>query len=265
MASINPAEPQPQSHNRWHVEILRAEALAQGRKWSQAITCLKRAIRAGADPYRYGLRIAEHYRALERWKEALSFAEQAAALAPQEMPAYEAIVAIALETGKFERAIEACTALIKLNPRHLPAYTALGHAYMHLGVTDAAMRVTNILIRLDPATPSHHFKKALLCQHHGEVGLAVYELKRTIELDPGGPHADAAQNALQTLDAFQLEQIVTLAQEDRVFRTKLERDPENALNERGFALSDYGTQVLSEWVSHPFLAAQPHGRPMQYN
>ena len=249
----------------WRKDVERAEALADGRKWTQAITCLKRAIRTGADPYRYGLKIAEHYRSLARPHEALSFAEQAAALAPTETPAYEAIIAISLETGNFNRAIEACTAIIKLNPRHLSAYTALGHAYMQQGATDAAMRVTNTLIRLDPETAAHHFKKALLYQHQGEIGLAVAEFTRTVELDPGGIHAEAAQDALQTLDSYQLEQIVTLAQEDRVFRTKLERDPEEALQERGFALSEYGTLVLTDWVSHPFLSSQPTGRPMQYN
>ncbi len=263
MNSINPIE--NERRPLWLQEVERASVLAENRKWTQAISCLKRAIRAGADPYHYGLRIAEHFRALERPKEAMSFAEQAAALCPLETPAYEAIVAIALETGEFNRAIEACSVLIKLNPRHLSAHAALGHVYMQMGATDAAIRVTNTLIRLDPTAPAHHFKKALLCQHHGEIGLAISEFTRTIELDPGGPHADASRDALQTLDAFQLEQIVTLAQEDLVFRTKLERDPEEALQERGFVLSDYGNQVLAEWVSHPLFLPPQTGRPMQYN
>ena len=190
----------------WQGHLNRAETQADSGRWKQAISSLERAIAAGGDPYACTLRIAEVYRTVELWPMALEAAERAASLAPRRILAYEAITAIALQTGDYERAIAASNAIIKLAPRHLAAYNALGAAYIQIGATDSAMRVTNTLIRLDPQTPAHRFKKGLLCQHKNEIALAVHEFSEAIRLDPQGLHAEAAMEALETLDHHQLNQ-----------------------------------------------------------
>src|SRR5579884_2984984 len=159
------------------------------------------------------------------------------------------MMTIALEAGDCRRAIAAGRALLKISPRHVPAHDTLGAAYIQMGDVDAAMRITNALIRLDPDTAAHHFKKALLCQHKGEIALAVQEFTEALLLDPNGPHAEDAREALQALDAHQLNQIVTLAMEDSVFRLKLDREPVEAAAERGFYLSETGNQLLIELSS----------------
>ena len=230
----------------WQRYLARADSQADAGRWKQAVASLERAIAAGGDAYTCTLRIAEVYRTVELWPMALEAAERAASLAPRRILAYEAITAIALQTGAYERAIAASNAIIKLAPRHLAAYNALGAAYIQMGETDAAMRITNALIRLDPQTPAHRFKKALLCQHKNEVALAVHEFTETIRLDPDGPHAAAAIEALETLDHHQLNQILTLAMEDAVFRLNLIRSAADAAEERGFALSETGKIILTE-------------------
>ena len=255
----------PTSLPAWQRALDRAEKqISQGR-YTQAISSLERAIAIGADDYACTLRIADLYRTLRQWPAVVAAAEQAIELAPARPAAYEVLMEVALETGDRERAIVASQALIKLMPRHIPAYNALGTAYMQIGNVEAAMRVARTLIRLDPETPTHHFKMALLSQHQGEVALAVHEFMQTIRLAPEGPFALAARDALETLDIYQLNQIVTLALEDVVFRAKLSRDPVDAAIERGFALSIAGDHLLTEFCNDTLPEFPASSRTLRYN
>lgn len=226
--------------------VRRAERQAQQGRRTQAVLSLENAIAAGADPYGCRLRIADIYRTMEEWNAALGAAEEAAALQPERQAAYELLMTIAIEAGNTERVLAASNALIRLSPRHLLAYAAQSNAYLQMGEIDAAMRVTNNLIRLDPHTAAHRFRKAMLCQHKGEIGLAVQELTAALQLEPEGPYADAALDALQSLDLLQIDQIMTLAAEDSIFRTKFLREPGETASARGFVLSENGTQLLKE-------------------
>jgi tetratricopeptide (TPR) repeat protein len=249
----------------WRRWLRRAEQQAGRGEFSEAIDSLEAAITAGAECYVCCLQMADLYRALGQWQAALAIAEQAIGLDPARVPAYEKVMTLALESGDCERAIAASCALIKIAPRHVPAHDTLGAAYIQMGDVDAAIRVTNTLIRLDPETAAHHFKKALLCQHKGEVALAVHEFTDAVLLDPCGPHAEAAREALETLDTYQLNQIVTLAMEDTVFRIKLGRDPVEAACERGFYLSQTGNQMLAELCQMALPDFPEPCRPILYN
>jgi tetratricopeptide (TPR) repeat protein len=233
-------DPQPQ---KW---VRRAERQARQGRRTQAVISLENAILAGADPYGCRLRIADLYRTMEEWNAALGAAEEAAALQPERQAAYELLMTIAIEAGDTERILAASNALIRLSPRHLLAFAAQSNAYLQLGDIDAAMRVTNNLIRLDPHTAAHRFRKAMMCQHKGEIGLAVQELVIALQLEPEGPYAEAAHDALQMLDLLQIDQIMTLASEDSVFRTKFLREPNATASEKGFVLSEHGTHLLRE-------------------
>ena len=119
------------------------------------------------------------------------------------------------------RAIIASKDLLKISPRHVPAHDALGAAYIGLGDTASAIRVANELIRIDPNSPSHRFTKAHLAQHVDDIPTAVDEFQRVCELAPDSDLAENAMEQLQTLDAHQLHQIMTLAIEDTYFRSEL--------------------------------------------
>jgi tetratricopeptide (TPR) repeat protein len=111
---------------------------------------------------------------------------------------------------------------------------------------DEAIRVTDELIRLEPTDATNHFKKAVLLQQKGEVGLAAREFARVLEMAPESGIADQARQAVSTLENFQIRQIVSLAAEDNIFRTKLARDPESAAFEKGFFLSYTGLHALRQ-------------------
>jgi tetratricopeptide (TPR) repeat protein len=172
---------------------------------------------------------------------------------------------VALEMGDCERAIAVSRHLLKSWPGLISAHNTLGAAYVQMGDVDAALRIANALIRLDPETAVHHFKKAILCQHQGEVGLAVQEFTQAILLAPHGPCADAAREALENLDSFQLNLIVTLAIEDGTFRRKLTRDAVGAVTERGFCLSETGKQILVDLSSRILPDFCEPCRSMGYN
>ncbi|MCW3097068.1 MAG: Tetratricopeptide repeat protein, partial [Chthonomonadaceae bacterium] len=137
---------------------------------------------------------------------------------------------------------------LRRNPNHIPAYDALGSAYFQRGDVEATLRVLAALIRLDPQNPAYRFKKALLCQHQGEIALAVEEFIAVCEIDSEGPYALPARESLHTLDMFQLQQIFVLTMDDTMFRTQVLRDPQNAVEERGFLLSPFGNQMLNGFL-----------------
>jgi tetratricopeptide (TPR) repeat protein len=215
---------------------------------AEAVATLDKAIRLGADPYTCYLRQARLFQAHRKFGEAVDAAEKAIAEQPGRLSAREAIIALHLETRDYESAIVASKALLKISPRHVPAHDALGAAYIGQGDTAAAIRVANELIRIDPTSPSHRFTKAHLAQHLDDIPTAVEEFQRVVEIAPDSELAENATEQLQTLDAHQIHQVMTLAVEDSLFRCKLLRDCEDAVLERGFSLSEFGKQILHEAV-----------------
>lgn len=53
--------------------------------------------------------------------------------------------------------------------------------------------------------------------------------------------------------------------EDTIFRTKLRREPEDAVTERGFALSGMGLQLLIEFSQETLPEFPVTCRPSRYN
>jgi tetratricopeptide (TPR) repeat protein len=154
---------------------------------------------------------------------------------------------------------------LRRNPNHIRAYDALGSAYFQRGDVEATLRVLAALIRLDPQNPAYRFKKALLCQHQGEIALAVHEFIEVCEMDPEGPYAIPARENLHTLDMFQLQQIFILTMDDTVFRTQVLRNPQNAVEERGFLLSPFGNNMLNGFLLEMVTECPHEARAVFYN
>ncbi len=65
-------------------------------------------------------------------------------------------------------------------------------------------------------------------------------------MQPDAEMAGDAQQAIDSLDSYQLRHIIMLALEDYIFRAKLVRDPEAAALERGYSLSYSGMAALKQ-------------------
>lgn len=246
-------------------EMRRAERLARNGQVPEAIESLLQALQYGADRYTCYLRLARLYQMRRQWPQAVHAAEMAIEVSPDKITAREAVIALYLECRDYTRAIEASIALLKLAPRHVPARDALGAAYIGLGDVEAAMRVANDLIRMDPTNPTHRFTKAHLCQHRGEIRLAVDEFERVIQFAPDTELAESARDQLDVLDSFQINQILLLATEDAVFRARLVQDPDFAPVERGYYLSETGRHALHELIGQGLDEITPSARPNLYN
>ncbi len=234
----------------WQRHLNRARQLTEDGELHKALTALERAIASGADAYFCNLRMAEIYRQLGASQTALACVEKAVYLEPERTQGYELLIAMALETQNFVRAIETCQKLIQMAPRHIMAYTALATAHIQIEEFDKALRTVNALIRFEPESADHHFKKAMICQALQNYSIAAYHFCYVLHLEPEGIHAPVAHEALSALDQCQVSQIMALANDDKIFRLKLQRDPLDAIRERGFFLSEYGLQTFLEISNH---------------
>lgn len=224
----------------------RANDLAQQGMYDEAIANLKEAIAICPQDPRYAVRLADIYRAQRRMGPAIEAMRQAVELDPLNRSVHEQLLKTLLETGRYDEAIDFSHRLIARSPKNVFARDILGIAYLQQGMIDNALKVTDELIRLDPTDACHYFKKAVLLQQKGQIARAMETFTKSLELDPEGEMADDAREAIAALDSYQLRQVLTVAVDDAVFRTKLALDAEAALRERGFRLSVGGLTTLRQ-------------------
>jgi len=224
----------------------RANSLAERGQYDEAIAQIKEAIAICPQEPKCSIQLANLYRAQNKMGPAIEAMKKAVDLDPTDSSTLEQLLQVLVELGHYDEAIARGRRMLKRFPRNLFARDILGIAYLQQGKIDESLRVTNELIRLAPSDPAHHFKKAVLLQQKGEISQAMAAFTRALDMDPQGDMADDAREAIAALDSYQLRQILTLAVEDVVFRTKLVLDPESASQERGFLLSAGGVLALRQ-------------------
>lgn len=226
--------------------LKRADALAKQGHYDEAIAQVKQAISIWPSEPKCSVQLAMLYRAQNKIGPAVEAMKTAVDLNPKDSGTQEQLLQILIELGRYDEAVSLSRRLLAQSPRNLFVRDVLGIAYLQQGKIEDSLRVTNELINLVPADPAHHFKKAVLLQQKGEIAHAMSSFTRSLEMDPGGDMADDAREAIAALDSYQLRQILTIAVEDMVFRTKLTIDPEAASMERGFLLSSSGVTTLRQ-------------------
>jgi tetratricopeptide (TPR) repeat protein len=239
------------------------DLFAQGRL-SEAIRSLKSAIRFGADPAACYLQLASLYHIQQKIHEALDAASKAVDFAPDNVTAWEALVGLYMENRDYVHAIDAGRELLKRAPHHIPTRDMLHSAYVNLGNMEAAMRVVNEQIRIDPSNPNHHYSRAMLYMHTDEIGMAIEEFERTAQMTNDEELLDAVYQQIEALDMFQIEKIVILAVEDDIFRAKLSRNLSEAIQEKGFTLSEDGIDHLTALCSQGLTDVRMDGYPRSY-
>ncbi len=224
----------------------RANSYVERGMYEEAIASIKEAMAICPHEVRFSLELASIYRAQNRMGAAVEAMQQAIDLDPLNSNVQEQLLQTLIEMGRLDEAIATSNKLLEYYPRNVFARDVLGMAYVQQGEIDKALQVTNELIRLVPGDPAHHFKKAVLLQQKGQIAQSMSSFIRALELDPEGELADEAREAIAALDSYQLRQVLTIALEDVVFRTKLMLDPEQASRERGFLLSHSGIAALRQ-------------------
>ncbi len=223
----------------------RAQTLAGAGRIDEAIACQAELTDLRPNDPAAFFRLGLMYREARRVEPALSALRRATDLNPDYRDTREALIATLLDNGRYQEIVVESKLLVKLAPRSVFARDVLSLAYMQLGQTDKALRVVGELIWLDPVNPDHYLKRAMLLQQQGNVKNAVGEYTRVLEMAPDGSDAMAvAAEALETMDDRQLQQILLLATDDKVFQWKAMHDPAEAILERGYHLTPDGITKL---------------------
>jgi tetratricopeptide (TPR) repeat protein len=242
--------------------LRRVTTLEQQGLFDEAVQTLEKVIELAPSKASHCVKLSELYRAQRKLEPAIQAIKRAIELDPCDQTAFEALLQMYLESGRIDEAIGESKRVLKMHPRNIFARDVLGVAYFQKGYLDKALVVTTELIHLDPMDAANHFKKAVLFQQKGDVVRATEEFSRVIDLDVDGDISEAAREAIAVLDGYQLRQIATLATEDSLFLTKLLRDPESAVIERGFMLSLSGMMGLKQ-IDFETLPKQPRD-PQRY-
>ena len=101
------------------------------------------------------------------------------------------------------------------------------------------------LVQLAPGDPYAHYRSGLILQRLARYPEAMRRFELAWELGRSDEQIrQAAREAAEALEGLQIQQILSLASADPVFRLELQRNPDESLAERGFALSDMGKTML---------------------
>ena len=130
-------------------------------------------------------------------------------------------------------------------------------AYLQMGQLEKAVQVTGEMIFswTPSARPTTSSGRCCSSSRASSRPLSA-STRAFLEMAASGSevYGDAAE-ALQSLDEYQMHQVILLASEDRFFRQKLRQDAAEAAEERGFYFSEEGQARLQSLVQHQFLNA----------
>jgi tetratricopeptide (TPR) repeat protein len=267
-----------QQSQNWRLHLWAARIEAQLEHWANAIHHLALAIRLSgnqAEPYEVAAQILERkgetkrailllkkgleqipnspalwfalgqlQRNLGQLREALKSFEQVLKLGHDTPMLREAMGQICSEIGLTDKAMEHVLSGLEKDPENPNLLDLLAFIYLQKGQTKEALQVMQRLVRLAPTDPVIQFKLATLHHQLNNYAQAIVAYQRTVALAPGTELAKEAQQFLEILDRHQLEQVFMLSMEDPIFRAKLIRNPQEALREKGFLLSESSLEII---------------------
>lgn len=233
------------TYEQAYIEL--AGALQLAGQYAEALATLQRAVALNPKNIEYLLRAISLLRDAGLYKEALVGLEWAVNVCT-EPAVHLALAECYLDLDRNREAMDECHRVLRTRPHDLRALDLLQTAYLKEGEISQALRIAYRLALLCPLDPMSFFRKAVLYQQLGETRQAVENYMRVLEMDNGLDNelGERAREALEMLDGLQLRQILMLASDDPVFRTKLRRDPQQAAGDRGFFLSEAGLSALKQ-------------------
>ncbi len=121
------------------------------------------------------------------------------------------------------------------------------------------------MVLLEPSDPANYFKRGVLLQQKGHIGGAMQAFLRVLQIEPDGDAAEESRAAIEMLDNYQIRQVVMLAVEDIPFRLALHQDCAQAVQSRGYLISDRGVSALSQMRFDDLPTAPPGWRHYHYH
>lgn len=239
-----------------------AQILERKGESKRALLLLKKGVEQIPDSPALWFALGQLQRNLGQFREALESFERVLQLGHDTPIVREIIGQICSEIGLTNKALEHILRGLEQDPENPNLLDILAFVYLQKGLTREALQVVQRLVRIVPTDPVIQFKLATLYHQMGNYAQAIMAYQRTIALAPETELAKEAQQILEVLDRFQLEQVFMLSMEDPIFRTKLIRDPQRALQEKGFLLSESSLEVIhnTDFSQLP----KRHGTPQRF-
>jgi tetratricopeptide (TPR) repeat protein len=242
-----------------------AAALKAEGRFEEAKAAFLKAIELAPDSTDYYCGLATVLRELNERREAVSTLEQAIARDPEHHAARQVLAELYLDMGIYTGVIEQAKAVLDLCPDNAPALAILAIACQETGDIGEAITSIEQLLQLTPNEANSHYVLGTLYRQRGDIGDALERLERAMELAPGSDLAYLAMGEIQSMDGVQIQQILLLAAENPGFRAELERDPLDAIWERGFRVSDNAIGVIVGLDFDQIPERPPHWGPATYH
>ncbi|ABU56662.1 DUF2298 domain-containing protein [Roseiflexus castenholzii] len=142
--------------------------------------------------------LAEQYRALGRFEDAVAVLRPAARANPNDVALHHLFGDVLIDAGRFDEAIEAYRAAVSASPV-AGNYNKLGVGLLTIGRPGDAEREFLQAIAVDPTLPEPYFRLGTLYEQRGDERLAIQRYREYLEIAPDGYLAPLAREALERL------------------------------------------------------------------
>ncbi len=231
--------------NDIHYAEFVSEFLAHGQP-DAALRVSQAAVHAVPSDMRRWLHLARVQYSLGRLTEARDTLEESAGLFPDAVDVLQPLAQTLLALGDIERADQVCTRLRALAPKSPSVLMFSAAAAQQLEKLGEAVHYAAALVRASPLDPYAHFQLGALQQQTGDFASAMqrYSIALSLASFADAELVRALNEAIQRLDMIQIQQVVTLAAENVIFRTRLRRNCQRTLDEHGFRVTDAALAML---------------------
>ncbi len=142
--------------------------------------------------------LAERYRALGRFEDAVNVLIPATRANPNDVALHHLFGDILIDAGRFDEAIEAYRAAVRASPA-AGNYNKLGVGLLTIGRPGDAEREFLQAIAVDPTLPEPYFRLGTLYEQRGDERLAIQRYREYLDIAPDGYLAPLAREALGRL------------------------------------------------------------------
>ncbi|MCS6839287.1 MAG: DUF2298 domain-containing protein [Roseiflexus sp.] len=144
--------------------------------------------------------LAERYRALGRFEDAVAVLRPATRANPNDVALHHLFGDILIDAKRFDEAIEAYRAAVRASPV-AGNYNKLGVGLLTIGRLGDAEREFLQAIAVDPTLPEPYFRLGTLYEQRGDERLAIQWYREYLNIAPNGYLAPLAREALERLGA----------------------------------------------------------------
>ncbi|MEI6513447.1 MAG: hypothetical protein WCO51_09270 [bacterium] len=189
------------------------------------------------------------------WPEAKSAAREAIDCCPSDPTVRNLLIDLLLERGEFDEVISESKKWLKHEPGSIGALEALVKGYWQKVDFKSGIRTLSRLLDLCPIDLYHRFRRGMLFQYIGNWADAMEDYRQVIRMAGDDPIAASADQALASLDKWQLRRITQMLFESPSFREHFKSNREEAIATHGFSLSEDGWRVI-QWMQSDWESAE---------